>query len=268
MAATIEKRFKAGLWFKGFYSYGESKNTVDPGSIATGSWTANQMSGDPNNPGVSFSAYSPGHRFFTVGSYSRDFFKFGATTVSVVWESRTIGNTSYVFGADANGDGGTANDLIYIPRDQSEMNFEQFTSGGVVYTSAMQAAAWDAYIAQDPYLSQHRGQYAVRNALFLPFVHRADMSVAQDASLSLGGTKHNVQFRLDIDNFTNLLNHNWGVSQRVVSTSPLTSPAVDSNGALRYRLRVINGALMDHTFERTASISDVYRVMFSVRYWF
>src|SRR6185436_1197709 len=108
---------------------------------------------------------SPGHRWFAVGSYSRDFFKFGATTVSLFWESRTIGNTSYIFAADANGDGGALNDLIYVPRDQSEMNFVPYsiTTNGVVvasFTAAEQATAWDAYIAQDPYLSTRRGQYA------------------------------------------------------------------------------------------------------------
>ncbi len=32
--------------------------------------------------------------------------------------------------------GGTSNDLIYIPRDTSEMNFEQFTSSGTTFTAA------------------------------------------------------------------------------------------------------------------------------------
>jgi hypothetical protein len=43
---------------------------------------------------------------------------------------------------------------------------------------------------------------------------------------------------------------------------------VDSQGRLRYRLRVVNGQLMSNTFERTSFISDVYRMMFSIRYSF
>jgi hypothetical protein len=58
------------------------------------------------------------------------------------------------------------------------------------------------------------------------------------------------------------------VSQRLVNAQPLTDPAADAQGRLTYRMRVVNGALMDHTFERTAGISDVYRVMFSIRYMF
>jgi len=268
IAATIERQYKDGLWFKGFYSFGRARNTIDPGSIATGSFNANPIPSDPNLPPLAFSASSPGHRFLMAASYSRNYFRIGPTTVATVWESRTIGNTSYVFAADANGDGGSSNDLLYIPRDQSEMNFEEFATGGATYTAGMQAAAWDAYINQDPYLSQHRGEDAGRNALFLLFVHRLDLSVSQDVNFSTGTTKHTLQFRMDIENFTNMLNHDWGVSQRMISSSPLTNPSVDANGALRYRLRVVNGALMTRTFERTASLADVYRVMFSIRYMF
>ena len=36
----------------------------------------------------------------------------------------------------------------------------------------------------------------------------------------------------------------------------------------QYRLRAVNNELMTKSLETTASISDVYRVMFSVRYQF
>ena len=166
----------------------------------------NAQPNDPNNPPVAFSANSPGHRFFAVGSYSKNFLKIGATTVSLFWESRTIGNSSYIFASDANGDGGGTNDLIYIHRDQSEMNFVPYNiraSGVVVasFTAAQQAAAWDAYIAQDEYLSSRRGQYAERGAVFLPLVHRADFSLSQDFGFNVGSRRHTFQFRWDVDNF-------------------------------------------------------------------
>jgi hypothetical protein len=270
ISSILEKRLSKGLGIKGAYHYGEAFNTIDPGSIATGSWTANQISNDPNNPGVSFASNSPAHRFFIAGSYNHDFFKFGTTTVAMFWDSHTNGNASYTFSADANGDGGTANDLIYIPRDTSEMYFQQYTSTstGVTYTPAVQAAAWDAYIAQDRYLSQHRGEYAVRNAVFLPLVHRLDFSASQDVKMKVGSTTHAVQFRVDIENLTNLLNSNWGAGQRLVNAQPLTDPSVDAQGRLQYRLREVNGALMNHTFERTAGLADVYKIMFSLRYSF
>jgi hypothetical protein len=174
-----------------------------------------------------------------------------------------------VFGLDANGDGGGTNDLLYVARDQSEMNFAQFTSGGVTFTAAQQAAAWDLFISQDPYLSTRRGQYAERNAFFLPMVHRADFSLSQDFRFTRGNRTHTLQFRWDVDNFTNLLNKNWGVSQRVVALGrPLTNPGVDAQGRMNYRLAVVNGQLISSSLEQTSSLSDVYRMMFSLKYFF
>ena len=166
-----------------------------------------------------------------------------------------------------NGDGGF-NDLLYIHRDVSEMNFSPFTVGTRTFTAAEQAAAWDAYIAQDPYLRERRGQYAERGAVFLPLVHRLDLGVTQDVFANVGGERHRFQFRLDVINFGNLLNKNWGVAQRLVSNSPLTNPGVDAQGRATYRLRVINNQLMNTSYEQTADLLDVYRVMFSVKYFF
>jgi hypothetical protein len=252
------------------YNYGESKNTVDPGSIAFGSWSTNEHSGNPNNPGVAFADASPGHRFFMAGSYRREYFGFGATSLSAYFESRTIGNSSYIFSGDVNGDGGTSNDLLYIHRNTSEMNFQDIPG----FTAAQQAAAWDAFIAQDPYLSERRGQYAERGAVFLPLVKRLDFSLTQDVFTNIAGDRHRFQFRVDVINFGNLLNENWGVAQRLVSNSPLIVPTsaqggpADAQGRMQYRMRVVNGQLMNRSFEQTADLLDVYRVMFSLKYFF
>jgi hypothetical protein len=265
-SVALQKRFRQGF-LKGAYSYGESKNTVDPGSIASGSWTGNPISGDPNNPPVSYSNQFPGNRVFLAGSYRLEYLGFGATTFSFFWQGYNNGVDSYTYAGDLNGDGAT-NDLIYIPRDQSEMNFQTFTSGGRAYTAAEQAAAWDAYISQDEYLSSRRGQYAERYGLVRPWVFRLDFNVAQDLFKDLGGKRHSLQFRADFLNFSNLLNHDWGVGQRPVNAQPLTNPGVDAQGRATYRLRVVNNALMSKTWETTAGLADVYQIQFSLRYTF
>ena len=63
----------------------------------------------------------------------------GTTSISMFWEARhstltSSTRASYVFAGDMNGDGVAANDLIYIPKDTSEMNFAAFTAavlGGI-----------------------------------------------------------------------------------------------------------------------------------------
>jgi hypothetical protein len=277
VATALAKPMTNGFQIKGAYSYGRSRNTVDAGSIAAGSWTNNQIVTDPNNPALGYSANSPGHRVFVTTSYSRRYFGFGGTTVAAFFDAHTNGNTSYIFSGDANGDGATSNDLIYIPRDQSEMNFKPLMSGGkTLFTAADQAAAFDAYINQDSYLSQHRGQYAERNAVFYPIVKRLDLSLTQDVFHKIAGRRHSGQVRLDINNFGNLLNHNWGVGQSIIQNRILQSPSVDPQGRLTYTLATVSTAsgpaLISKTFQTTASststFTDVYVMMISFRYTF
>ncbi len=274
LAGSATKNLANGFLLKTAYSYGESKNTVDPGSIAFGSWNNNQHPGDPNNPPLAYSGASAGHRVFVAAAYRKNLFSHGTTGVSVFWEARTIGNTSYTYSGDLNGDGGTSNDLIYIPRDTSEMNFQPYTAGGRTFTAAEQAQAWDAYINQDAYLSRHRGQYAERGGVFLPFVKRMDLSLSQDLFGNIHGARNGVQLRVDIVNVGNLLNSNWGVGQRLINAQPLIVPTAaqggpaDSQGRAQYRLRAINNELMSRSLESTAFLTDVYTFQVSLRYTF
>lgn len=268
VSAALEKPFSDNWYFKAGYNYGEAKNTIDPGSIAFGSWNNNQHAGNPNNPGLGFSANSPGHRVFGTLSYKFDYFNFGSTTITLFGEAYTQGNASYTYAGDLNGDGGTSNDLIYIPKDASEMYFEQYTDGGTTFTVADQQAAWNAFIEQDEYLSKHRGEYAERGAVFMPMVFRADLSLIQEFYGEFIGKKNSLQVRVDILNVTNLLNKNWGVGDNFVTTQPLIFRSIDTEGKPVYRLRSVGGKLIDKTFEPSASIFDVYRIQLGVRYNF
>lgn len=271
---SLERPFNNGLFLKAAYSYGESRNTVDPGSIAAGTWFGNPIERDPNNPRLALSSNFMGHRVFATASYSKDFFKFGNTSFSIFWEGRTIGNGSYVFGGDLNNDGGTSNDLIFIPRDLNDMNFQQYTASGRTFTAAEQAAAWEAYIQQDKYLSANRGNYAERGAVIMPMVYRADFSFAQQLFTNIKGKKNALEFRVDILNVGNLLNQDWGIGQTFNSTQPLVVPSaaqggpINANGRPQYRLRNFGTNLISETFRPTAGVADVWRMQFGLRYIF
>jgi Carboxypeptidase regulatory-like domain len=267
MAFSLSKANFHGLSARTAYSYGEAKNTIDPGSTAFASWSGNANPGDANNPGLSYSNSSPGHRFFLQATYTKSYFGFGSTSISAFFEARTIGNTSYIFAADANGDGANG-DLIYIPRDRSEMNFVPFTAGGQTFTAEAQADAFEAYIQQDKYLRSNRGKFAQRGAVFLPLVKRADLSLTQDVFRNIKGRRNAGQFRIDINNVGNMLNSNWGTGQRIIRNNILTAPGVDAQGRLNYRMQVVNNQLLTKSFEKTAGLVDVYQFMLSFRYSF
>ena len=286
IAFSLERPFRNGLFAKTAYSYGISRNTVDPGSIALGSWQNVAQAGNPNNPGLGYSANSMGHRFIAALTYTTP----GSTTFGFFWESRNVGNFSYIFGGDMNRDGNSANDLIYIPKDVSEMNFFAYsisatgtvvaydpdnTSNRASFTVAQQQEAWEAFIEQDKYLSSNRGKYAERGAVWLPMVHRLDFSITHDIATNIAGTRNALQLRFDIINFTNLLNKDWGIAQRsTVNGRPLAprpnnlGGPIDAEGRPVYRMANRGTELPTESFEKTLSTPDVFQIMFGLRYTF
>jgi hypothetical protein len=286
LSASLAKNMFHGLSIRGAYSYGNAHNTIDPGSTALSSFANNQQVNDPNNPGIGRSAYAQGHRVFVQTSYTRSYFNFGSTTISAFWEARpsvqNFSNTaSYVFNGDMNGDSYAGNDLIYIPRDASEMNFVTFTCApptcatSLTFTPEQQVQAFESYINQDPYLRNHRGQYAERGGLFLPMFNRMDLSLVQEIFRDIRGQRNAGQIRFDITNFGNLLNSNWGVGQRFVvpvtaanGAQILTNGAADTQGRASYRLAVVNSQLVTNSFQRSSTLNDVYQFMISFRYSF
>jgi hypothetical protein len=117
-------------------------------------------------------------------------------------------------------------------------------------------------------LRDRRGQYAERGKVFLPMFSRMDLSVMQDLFANLGGRRHSGQVRLDINNFGNLLNSDWGVGDRLIRNQILTNAAVDAQGRATYRLAVVNNELLTRSFETTAGSSDVWSMLISFRYTF
>jgi hypothetical protein len=282
ISQSLSKTSTFGLSLRGAYSYGVSKTLVDPESTAATSYARISTFDDPNNAGVAHSLWSPGHRVYGLVSFTREYFSFGGTSFSLFWEAREAqasstpsSRFSYVFAGDMNGDGVSGNDLIFIPQNTGEMNFSTFTAGGVTFTADQQAAAFEAYIQQDDYLREHRGEYAKRNAARMPMFNRADLSISQDIFHNVKGQRNAFQLRVDIFNIGNLLNSDWGVSwQQVASTNTnnqtqiLTNPGVDGQGRPTYRLATVNNQLVTKSHSRAAFTADVYQWMLSLRYSF
>ena len=64
------------------------------------------------------------------------------------------------------------------------------------------------YISSNKYLNEHRGQIACRNGAHYGWVNQLDMSFSQEVPGMFKGNKGVV--RLDVYNFLNLLDKNWG----------------------------------------------------------
>lgn len=278
LAASLEKPFANGFFVKAAYNFGVSKNTVDPGSIAAGSYNNNLIYWDPNNAYLSYSNNDQRHRFIFAASYKLEYKKFGSTQIGLFLEGRNQGRTSYYYSNDLNGDGNT-NDLLYIHKNMSEMNFVSYDPDGTAgpaptYTAADQAADWELYIKQDKYLNANRGKFAERNGVIFPWIWSADLNITQEFYIYTGGKRNVLQFTMNIINVTNLINSDWGVGWVINSNRPIRVVNAMANPAATYRLNTLgvktDGTIVKitDTFSRSASLGDVWSAQFGIRYIF
>jgi hypothetical protein len=212
---------------------------MSAGSIASGSWQSAQSVNGNNDLGLSFADGFAKNRFVGLLGYRIEYGKGlgGATTFTLGYVGQQSNPFSYIVAGDLNGDRVNNNDLVYVPQKGSDIKFASFTSGGKTFTETEQQSAFDAFIEQDSYLSTRRGQYAERNGGLLPYLHRFDLSVAQDVFVKIGGKKNSFQIRADILNFGNMVDNTFGVSQRATAPQLLNFVSRDVNNVPTYRLQ-------------------------------
>ena len=159
-----------------------------------------------------------------------------------------------------NGDG-ISNDLMYIPKDDSEIKFK---------TEADRQAYWK-FVEQDSYLSSHKGQYAESYAARTPWVHRFDLRLMEDFEFRVGKTKHNLQVSLDFLNIGNMIHSSWGIPK---STSPSNGGRIlkyegrDENRTPIFSMYKVNGEYPTQTFETLKDYSNCWKLQIGVKYIF
>jgi len=256
------------------YTYGKSKSVNDGGSIAQSIWRDRQVSGDPNDEAVSFSNFYQPHRVVAAAFYRFEFKKHFATSIGFTFEAANAGTASYTYNGDLNNDGLTANDLVYVPRDASEIVLEG-VNGADTRTAAVLWGQLNTYINQDPYLSTRRGQYAERNGLLLPFYKRLDFNFTQDFMAKFGKSSHTLRFTLDIFNFGNMLNKNWGIAKFANRPALLNFKRVETVGVNAGKpvfsfpyLDAANLIPLTTTFQNSTGAGSRWQMQVGVRYLF
>ena len=95
-------------------------------------WQNQPVQGNPNKPELSYSEFGQRHRIVGTLFGTRNWSRNVRTQVGVFLEvaegNRFAGaggnRYSFIYSGDVNGDGSGGNDLIYIPRSQSEIKFD------------------------------------------------------------------------------------------------------------------------------------------------
>ena len=156
-----------------------------------------------------------------------------------------------------------SNGLVYIPASREALDKWNFKDNGK-YTAEQQKDDFWAYINQDDYLKNHKGEYAERGGAVMPWHHQLDFKFAQNFYLKVGGQKNTLQFGIDIKNLANLFNHSWGLYKTVNNTSLFKYNSKD--GSFQFQR---NGKeALTSTYSNYTSFNSTYSVQFSVRYIF
>lgn len=275
LTASLEKKFTNGFFGKVAYNFGSSKNLVDAGSIASGSYTSIAQVNGANHPDVSYTQFDQRNRFLGALSYRREYGDFGATQIGIFLNGANQGRFTYTYNQDMNGDGVSNNDLLYVPSDLNEIKFLNITNSGgtVLFTAGAQDTAFQNYINQDEYLSSRKGNYAERNGVLMPMIWRFDVSIVQEFFIQTGKNRNTLQLRADILNAGNLINKDWGIGNSIINSRPLTAAGVDATGVPMFRMQTTGSGtstkLLDKTYQKSASLTnDVYRIQLGIRYIF
>lgn len=275
LTTKLEKQF-SNNWF-GTIAYTKSvaENLFDgSGDQPLSAWQATSTVNGANIPTLGTAGFVVPDRFVGVISYRKEYLKHLGTTITLMYEGGTQGRYSYVYGGDFNRDGFNGNDLIYIPKDASEIDFVSTTTiNGVVYTAAQQSELFFKYIEQDKYLRERKGQYAERNGAKLPWRNQFDLRILQDVFVDIGKNRNTFQFSLDIFNFANLLNSKWGIQKQVNATSvliPTNQASLVPGGTTRpqFRLATDRDHPVTESFRSNLSIFSTYYMQFGLRYLF
>jgi len=238
-------------------SWGEEvagKSGSDPFSA----WQYRYISGSSNSEELGLTLNNTPHRLMGSLSYTIEYGKIFGTSVSLFYNGYKGNAASFYYNGDANNDG-TTNDLMYIPRDASEL----------IWSTPEDADAYFNYAGQDPYLGRHAGEYMVRNAAYVPWSERFDMRILQDFKIMVKESVNKIQLSVDIINVANLFSSDWGLNKSFVTTSPLNVVGRDAaTGKLKVSMRKIGTDYVTHSYQDPNSVSATWAIQVGVRYIF
>ncbi|MFA6229810.1 MAG: carboxypeptidase regulatory-like domain-containing protein [Rhodanobacter sp.] len=225
---------------------------------------------NPNGDVSATSNYSTAQSVKLSLNWKHNFFGDYRTQVSMFYNGHTGNPYTWVFGNDANGDSISGWDPAYIPG----VNDPKVSYG---HATAQQIQQFQDFLASDKYLKDHRGQVASRNGAHAPWVTTMDMSFSQEIPGLFKGNKGEV--RLDVYNFLNLMNKNWGL-QRYAGIYPTRTLAnyggVNAQGQYVYNLPTDKSGnyqpqqlqVYDGGFYDPSRVVSRWSAMLTVRYTF
>lgn len=268
---SLSKALSNGL--RGSVSITKTQSTeVNPGTASQAYSNYNYVARvNPNDSSEDTSRFEVPLSVKASLSWDKAFFGDNKTTISMYYNGRSGLPYSWTFGStDVNGDGIGNVDLAYIPL----VNDPKVTYP--VGTTAADIQAFQDFISGDAYLNANRGKIAGRNASQQPWINQLDMGFQQE--LSGFSKRDKFVVRMDIYNFLNFLNKDWGQqnglgyfgTRRLANVADVTGTC-PTNCQYVYQITG-SGAPQKYgvydTYTNPARVISRWQAMLTVRYQF
>jgi len=248
--------------FSGMLAYARTwgeEVTGKSGSDPFSAWQYRVLLNNLNSQELGYTANNTPHRITAGLNYSVEYLKVLKSTISLFYLGRTGDAYSLIYSGDANGDGTSNHELMYIPSNGTDL----------LWASQADQDAYFAFASQDPYLSKHAGEYAKRFGAYNPWNQRLDVRFAQDIKVRAGKNMNTIQISIDKINAMNLLNSSWGLNQTYVYNTPLEYVGRDAvTNQLKVKMRKINNEYPTTSFQDPTSVAGTWGIQIGVRYLF
>jgi hypothetical protein len=211
-------------WTRGHYT------EVSPAtsSVAQSNYNSRAIY-NPNEDVDSTSNTNIKDRLVASVSYQFELVKKAPTTVSVIYQGRTGHPYSWVYFGDANGDGFTFNDLLYVPTGPDDPKVRWTTNVGALLTVA-QLDARDAFFdfVKREGLNKYSGSVVPRNSETSRWLQTFDLKFTQAIPIY---KKLSTELYVNFLNFANFFSKRWGLQEEVIFSykRAVVSTTYDSN---------------------------------------
>jgi outer membrane receptor protein involved in Fe transport len=217
-------------------------------SSTAGSNYQNRAVFNPNEDVASTSNYAIKDRIVVSVAREFEFIKNFKTTIAGVYQGRTGRPYSWVFYGDANRDGWTFNDLLYVPAGPSDPK--------VAWASTTERDAFFAFVNSTS-LAKYMGSHAPRNSENSPWTQTIDLKIVQQIPI---WNRLRGELYINVLNFWNLIDDSWGLLEEVPFSYRRAVAAASYNAAGNGGLGQWNYTFTSNTLNTVPLVVNEYPV--------
>lgn len=227
LSVSLQNSFDSGFDFSAGYAYQDIEAISEGGSSRGISSWVNMTTDDRNYPEARTSLYQVEHSFRLSLGYEREFFQDLMSRVDLFGQfdsgtpyTYTFNSNSALFGGPGASESASPGNPVYIPTGPTDTR--------VVYAAGFNQNAFNDYIAANGIT---RGQIHEVNSAESRWNQRWDFRFQQELPGLWGAEqfvgRNRLKFVVDVQNFLNLLNPEWGTNYNGPSFSQLPIVGAD-----------------------------------------